>query len=83
MCKEAPDEKLKINELGPNQGVDCRLLLLCEHMPPPLSPLTHTHIQDDQGIYRDKVREMVRSHSHRLIVNINDLRRKNATRATK
>lgn len=39
--------------------------------------------QEDQGIYQEKVREMVRAHSHRLIVNINELRRKNAKRAAK
>ena len=39
--------------------------------------------QDDQGVYQDQVRELIRSNSHRLVVNINDLRRKNAKRAAK
>ena len=37
--------------------------------------------QEDQGIYHDKVRDMIRSHGNRLLVNINDLRRKNRGRA--
>lgn len=36
---------------------------------------------DDQGIYREKVREMIQENRSRLIVNINDLRRRNAKRA--
>lgn len=40
-------------------------------------------LQEDQGLYQEAVREMVRANSHRLIVNINDLRRKNAKRAAK
>lgn len=39
--------------------------------------------QEDQGLYHEKVKDMIRSHSNRLLVNINDLRRKNGTRATK
>ena len=38
-------------------------------------------LQEDQGIYHEKVKEMVRSQGRRLIVNINDLRRKNPQRA--
>jgi len=37
---------------------------------------------DDQGIYLQKVRDMIANNEVRLVVNINDLRRKNATRAT-
>ncbi|CAI8024024.1 DNA replication licensing factor MCM3 [Geodia barretti] len=36
---------------------------------------------EDQGLYNEKVRDMIRSHSNRLLVNINDLRRKNGRRA--
>ena len=39
--------------------------------------------QEDTGIYYDRVREMVRSQSRRLLVNVNDLRRKNPQRAIK
>ncbi|KAJ8356627.1 hypothetical protein SKAU_G00194210 [Synaphobranchus kaupii] len=35
----------------------------------------------DQGIYRSKVRDMISENKFRLIVNINDLRRRNYTRA--
>ncbi len=53
-----------------------------------LSSLPHPYLlphplQEDQGVYQEKVREMIRGNSHRLIVNINDLRRKNAKRAAK
>ena len=41
------------------------------------------NFQDDTGIYYDKVREMVRSQNRRLVVNMNDLRRKNPQRAVK
>lgn len=37
---------------------------------------------DDQGIYLQKVRDMIANNDVRLIVNINDLRRKNPARAT-
>ena len=37
--------------------------------------------ENDQGIYHEKIREMIRTNSHRLIVNINDLRKKNPKRA--
>ncbi|XP_054617794.1 DNA replication licensing factor MCM3 [Dunckerocampus dactyliophorus] len=37
----------------------------------------------DQGIYQSKVREMIGENKSRLIVNINDLRRKNEARAAK
>lgn len=46
-------------------------------------PKTCTSFQDDTGVYYDKVREMVRTQARRLIVNINDLRRKNPKRAVK
>lgn len=39
-------------------------------------------LQDDQGIYMQKVRDMIANNEIRLIVNINDLRRKNPARAT-
>ncbi|KAM4705528.1 maternal DNA replication licensing factor mcm3 [Rhinophrynus dorsalis] len=35
----------------------------------------------DQGVYHGKVRDMIGSNEHRLIVNLNDLRRKNEKRA--
>nr|XP_057928171.1 DNA replication licensing factor MCM3 [Doryrhamphus excisus] len=37
----------------------------------------------DQGIYQSKVRDMIGENKSRLVVNINDLRRKNETRAAK
>ncbi|XP_014829401.1 PREDICTED: DNA replication licensing factor MCM3 [Poecilia mexicana] len=37
----------------------------------------------DQGIYQSKVRDMISENKARLIVNINDLRRRNETRAAK
>lgn len=37
--------------------------------------------QQDQGVYHEKVRSMVSESQSRLIVNINDLRRKNEKRA--
>ncbi|XP_056419038.1 DNA replication licensing factor MCM3 [Hyla sarda] len=37
--------------------------------------------EEDQGIYQSKVREMISDNQFRLIVNINDLRRKNEKRA--
>ncbi|XP_053142860.1 DNA replication licensing factor MCM3 [Hemicordylus capensis] len=39
--------------------------------------------EEDQGIYQSKVREMVSDNRYRLIVNINDLRRKNEKRASR
>ena len=33
-------------------------------------------LQTDQGVYNEKVRELIRKGQNRLIVNINDLRRK-------
>lgn len=36
---------------------------------------------EDKGIYHEKVRGMIRKNEYRLIVNINDLRRKNEKRA--
>ncbi|XP_041038385.1 zygotic DNA replication licensing factor mcm3-like isoform X1 [Carcharodon carcharias] len=38
--------------------------------------------EQDQGIYQNKVRDMISENLYRLIVNINDLRRKNEKRAT-
>ncbi|XP_073535312.1 maternal DNA replication licensing factor mcm3 [Phyllobates terribilis] len=35
----------------------------------------------DQGIYHGKVRDMIGANEHRLVVNLNDLRRKNERRA--
>ncbi|XP_067844590.1 DNA replication licensing factor MCM3 [Heptranchias perlo] len=37
--------------------------------------------EQDQGIYQSKVRDMISDSTYRLIVNINDLRRKNEKRA--
>merc|ERR1712179_485860 len=37
----------------------------------------------DQGIYSDVVKSMIENKQHRIIVNINDLRRKNESRAKK
>ncbi|XP_071019691.1 zygotic DNA replication licensing factor mcm3-like [Oncorhynchus clarkii lewisi] len=37
----------------------------------------------DQGVYQSKVRDMVSENKNRLIVNINDLRRRNDVRATR
>ncbi|KAG8538160.1 hypothetical protein GDO81_023196, partial [Engystomops pustulosus] len=39
--------------------------------------------EEDQGIYQSKVRDMISDNHYRLIVNINDLRRKNEKRANK
>jgi DNA replication licensing factor MCM3 len=38
-------------------------------------------LQQDQGFYSGKVKDMIAENRHRLIVNINDLRRKKPTRA--
>uniref|UniRef100_A0A8C5MQG7 DNA replication licensing factor MCM3 n=1 Tax=Leptobrachium leishanense TaxID=445787 RepID=A0A8C5MQG7_9ANUR len=38
--------------------------------------------EEDQGIYQSKVRDMISENHYRLIVNINDLRRKNEKRAS-
>lgn len=38
--------------------------------------------EEDQGIYQSKVRDMISDSQYRLIVNINDLRRKNEKRAS-
>ena len=45
----------------------------------------HLSLQSDQGIYHEKVREMIRRGEYRLLVNLNDLRRKQGytTRAEK
>ena len=40
-------------------------------------------LQEEEGMYRDKVLEMIKSQHRRLIVNVNDLRRKKAERAVK
>ncbi|KAM6464164.1 DNA replication licensing factor MCM3 [Liasis olivaceus] len=39
--------------------------------------------EEDQGIYQTKVRDMISDNGYRLIVNINDLRRKNEKRASR
>ncbi|XP_054833867.1 DNA replication licensing factor MCM3 isoform X1 [Eublepharis macularius] len=39
--------------------------------------------EEDQGIYQSKVRSMISDNEYRLIVNINDLRRKNEKRANR
>ncbi|XP_057283469.1 DNA replication licensing factor MCM3 [Pezoporus wallicus] len=39
--------------------------------------------EEDQGIYSSKVREMISDNQYRLLVNINDLRRKNEKRANR
>lgn len=41
------------------------------------------YLQQDQGIYQSKVRDMISENKARLIVNINDLRRRNEARAAK
>ncbi|KAJ8410306.1 hypothetical protein AAFF_G00202870 [Aldrovandia affinis] len=38
---------------------------------------------EDQGVYQSKVRDMINDNKSRLIVNVNDLRRRNETRAVK
>lgn len=43
----------------------------------------HSHLQEDQGVYQSKVRDMISENQYRLIVNINDLRRKNEKRASR
>ncbi|NXD43890.1 MCM3 factor, partial [Copsychus sechellarum] len=39
--------------------------------------------EEDQGIYQSKVRDMISDNQYRLVVNINDLRRKNEKRASR
>ncbi|XP_023068764.1 DNA replication licensing factor MCM3 isoform X2 [Piliocolobus tephrosceles] len=39
--------------------------------------------KEDQGIYQSKVRELISDNQYRLIVNVNDLRRKNEKRANR
>ncbi|XP_004463830.1 DNA replication licensing factor MCM3 [Dasypus novemcinctus] len=39
--------------------------------------------EEDQGVYQSKVRELISDNYYRLIVNINDLRRKNEKRANR
>ncbi|XP_004605910.1 DNA replication licensing factor MCM3 [Sorex araneus] len=39
--------------------------------------------EEDQGIYQSKVRELISDNLYRLIVNVNDLRRKNEKRANR
>ncbi|NXF09960.1 MCM3 factor, partial [Smithornis capensis] len=39
--------------------------------------------EEDQGIYQSKVRDMISDNQYRLLVNINDLRRKNEKRANR
>lgn len=40
-------------------------------------------LQEDQGIYQNKVRDLISDNQYRLIVNVNDLRRKNEKRANR
>ncbi len=42
-----------------------------------------TFFQQDQGIYQSKVRQMISENKSRLIVNLNDIRRRNEQRAAK
>jgi len=37
----------------------------------------------DQGVYTDLVRHMIENNKYRIVVNLNDLRRKNETRCNK
>lgn len=39
--------------------------------------------QEDQGVYHSKVRDMISDNQYRLLVSINDLRRKNEKRASR
>ncbi|CAI9168507.1 unnamed protein product [Rangifer tarandus platyrhynchus] len=39
--------------------------------------------EEDQGIYQSKVRDLISDNQYRLIVNVNDLRRKNEKRANR
>lgn len=39
--------------------------------------------EEDRGIYQNKVRELINDNQYRLIVNVNDLRRKNEKRANR
>lgn len=39
--------------------------------------------QQDQGIYQGKIQNMISENKARLIVNVNDLRRRNEARAAK
>ncbi|XP_037699211.1 DNA replication licensing factor MCM3 [Choloepus didactylus] len=39
--------------------------------------------EEDQGVYQSKVRELISDNHYRLIVNVNDLRRKNEKRANR
>nr|KAF6506462.1 minichromosome maintenance complex component 3 [Rousettus aegyptiacus] len=39
--------------------------------------------EEDQGIYQNKVRDLISDNQYRLIVNVNDLRRKNEKRANR
>lgn len=40
-------------------------------------------VQEDQGIYARLVKDMIQDDKYRLVVNINDLRRKNPARTTR
>lgn len=40
-------------------------------------------VQEDQGIYATMVKNMIQEGRYRLVVNINDLRRKNPARAVR
>lgn len=45
--------------------------------------VTYLLLQQDQGIYQSKIRDMISDNKARLIVNINDLRRRNEARAAR
>uniref|UniRef100_A0A8C5C8Q2 DNA replication licensing factor MCM3 n=1 Tax=Gadus morhua TaxID=8049 RepID=A0A8C5C8Q2_GADMO len=47
----------------------------------PLDGVVCFRSQQDQGVYQTKVRDMISDNRSRLLVNINDLRRRNETRA--
>lgn len=45
--------------------------------------LINPALQEDQGIYATMVKNMIQEDRYRLVVNINDLRRKNPARTTR
>lgn len=49
----------------------------------PTPPIPPSFLQEDQGIYHSKVRDMISDNQYRLLVSINDLRRKNEKRANR
>ncbi|ELV09925.1 DNA replication licensing factor MCM3 [Tupaia chinensis] len=56
-------------------------VVLDEHRRQPDLPASSC--AEDQGIYQSKVRELISDNQYRLIVNVNDLRRKNEKRANR